>query len=144
MNNEEACEFFKLFSVKTRIEIVELLKKEQKLGAKEIAQKLNLTVAAVSQHLKLLKSKGLVDKKREGFFIPYKLNHAAMSKCNLMFQKVCHCNHHAQGGHLSLGLKTGCEALDNLSLKDLLEYKQKLLKHLEQVELKINGFEDKI
>ena len=58
--NIEPSEIFKVLSVETRVKIIELLKAQGPLGAKDIGATIGITTAAVSQHLKILKQAGLV------------------------------------------------------------------------------------
>lgn len=44
----------KVLSVETRLKIIKLLKTKGPLGAKDIAGYLGVTVAAISQHLKIM------------------------------------------------------------------------------------------
>ena len=64
---------FKVLSDAQRREILEMLK-EGDLSAGEIAEKLEITPAALSYHLKLLKEAELVKEYRKGNFIYYELN----------------------------------------------------------------------
>lgn len=64
---------FKVLADSQRREILELLK-EGRLNAGEIAEKLNITPAALSYHLKLLKSADLIIEYKEKNFIYYEIN----------------------------------------------------------------------
>jgi len=57
-------EMFKVLGVDTRVRIIELLKSKGPLGAKNIAELVGITPAAVSQHLKILRQSGLVRSER--------------------------------------------------------------------------------
>jgi DNA-binding transcriptional ArsR family regulator len=89
-----AAELFKVLGVETRLKIIELLKKRDSIGAKELAKELGITVAAASQHLKILKHIGLVNSRREGYWIPYSINQKALEHCSDMMIRVCSCHHH--------------------------------------------------
>ena len=56
----------------TRREILELLKKG-KLSAGEIGEKFDITAAAISRHLSVLKEADLIRDERQGKFIYYEL-----------------------------------------------------------------------
>jgi predicted ArsR family transcriptional regulator len=56
---KEAAELFKLLSVDTRIEIVELLKRGP-MTVNALAEALGVTQSAVSQHLRVLRSAALL------------------------------------------------------------------------------------
>ena len=57
----------------TRRDILNLLKKGR-LSAGEITENFDMTAAAVSRHLSVLKDAGLIRDKREGKFIFYEVN----------------------------------------------------------------------
>ncbi|MBR3875334.1 MAG: winged helix-turn-helix transcriptional regulator [Clostridia bacterium] len=64
---------FKVLSDKQRRDILEMLR-EGRLSAGEIAERLSVTPAALSYHLKLLKGADLVMEYREKNFIYYEIN----------------------------------------------------------------------
>src|SRR4030042_5632143 len=84
-------EIFKVLSVETRVKIIELLKGQGPLGAKDIAATIGMTTAAVSQHLKILKQAGLVRSERKGYWIPYSIDEKAMENCRQILNEVCTC-----------------------------------------------------
>lgn len=87
---KEAAELFKMLSVDTRIEIIELLKKEP-LSVNVMAKALGITQSAVSQHLRVLKGAGLVKYERRGYWIYYFLNRDTLEKCRLRLNRICAC-----------------------------------------------------
>ena len=87
---KEAAEFFKLLSVDKRIDIIELLKK-QAMSVNAIAEALGITQSAVSQHLRVLKSAGLVKDERQGYWIYYTLNRDALEECRKRLNRICTC-----------------------------------------------------
>ena len=89
--NTEPSEIFKVLSVETRVKIIELLKAQGSLGAKDIGATIGITTAAVSQHLKILKQAGLVRSERKGYWIPYSIDEKAMENCRQMLNEVCTC-----------------------------------------------------
>ncbi len=89
--NMEPSEIFKVLSVETRVKIIELLKAQGPLGAKDIAAMIGITIAAVSQHLKILKQAGLVRSERKGYWIPYSIDEKAMENCRRILNEVCTC-----------------------------------------------------
>ncbi len=84
-------EIFKVLSVETRVKIIEMLKTQGPLGAKDIAATIGITTAAVSQHLKILKQAGLVRSERKGYWIPYTIDEKAMENCRQVLNEVCTC-----------------------------------------------------
>jgi len=84
-------ELFKILSVDTRIKIIELLKSHGPLGAKRIADEFSVSVSAISQHLKIMKSAGIIESKRNGYHIPYSLNFEHLERCGMLLQNICKC-----------------------------------------------------
>lgn len=64
---------FKVLSDKQRRDILVMLK-DGRMNAGEIAEKLNITPAALSYHLKLLKNADLVMEYKDKNFIYYEIN----------------------------------------------------------------------
>jgi len=130
----DSSEIFKVLSVETRIKIIELLKSRGSLGAKNIAEALGITPAAVSQHLKVLKQAGLVSSARKGYWIPYSIDGGAMEDCRLIVNEICRC-----------GCKGTCRFEDQkkLSLASLTKYKKELQTELKDVEKRISEVKDK-
>ena len=127
----ETAEIFKALGVATRLKILELLKAKGSIGAKEIAGKLGITVAAASQHLKILKHIGLVTSKREGYFIPYSIDESALEHCSMMMNSICSCPHHPPFHGRG---ETDRNTLENKSIDELELYREELEKKLLQVD----------
>ena len=66
----------------TRREILNLLKKG-KLSAGEITEHFDITAAAISRHLSLLKEADLIEDTREGKYIFYTLNASVLEEIML-------------------------------------------------------------
>ena len=96
---KESAELFKLLSVDKRIEIVELLKKKP-MSVNALAGALGITQSAVSQHLRVLKSAGLVKDERQGYWIYYSLMRDALEKCRQRLNRICTCG--CLGGQVSM------------------------------------------
>ncbi len=74
----------KIFSHAKRVEIINVLK-EKELSAGELIEKTGLTKANLSQHMSILKSKGVVRTRREGVNIYYRIaNPKIIQACTLM------------------------------------------------------------
>jgi DNA-binding transcriptional ArsR family regulator len=73
MDEKEIAELFKVLSVDTRLNIVKALK-QKSLCVNALTARLGVSQSAVSQHLRILKSSGLVTDNRAGYFIHYTLN----------------------------------------------------------------------
>jgi DNA-binding transcriptional ArsR family regulator len=71
---------FKALGDLTRLQIICLLSTDTSgtLGVSELATRLGISQPAVSQHLKTLKGEGLVESRREGFYIYYTVNRDRM------------------------------------------------------------------
>lgn len=66
-------EAFKALADPTRRKILDLLK-EKDLTAGEIAAEFSISKPSISQHLKILKTAGLIEDEKEGQYIYYHLN----------------------------------------------------------------------
>ena len=77
--SEEKAKVFKTLSVKARVVIIELLKVRPRC-VNAISHELQLTPAAASQHLRILRDAGVVDAKKDGYFVHYSLNKTVFDK----------------------------------------------------------------
>jgi DNA-binding transcriptional ArsR family regulator len=126
----EISEMFKVLAVETRVKILELLKTQGPLGAKEIARLLGISPAAASQHLKILKQAGLVRSERQGYWIPYAVNPETLEKYRRLLSEVCTCGCRGSGlWQEKEQRETPLEALEH--------YEQDLHNELETVRLRI-------
>jgi ArsR family transcriptional regulator len=124
-------EMFKVLGVETRIRIIELLKSKGPLGVKALAETIDVTPAAISQHLKILKHAGLVRNERKGYWIPYWIDEKALEDCCCKLSELCTC---------------GCKETDVCaerdvgrdSLSSLMKYKEELEKKLQDVQKRIS------
>ncbi len=127
-------EMFKVLSVETRVRIIDLLKSKGPLGAKNIAELVGVTPAAVSQHLKILKQSGLVRSERKGYWIPYSLDEEVLENCRQILNEVCTCGCRGTG-------KFKEKELGNASLESLKKYKKELQNELKTVRERIKEIE---
>ncbi len=132
--NSEPFEMFKVLAVDTRVRIIELLKSRGPLGAKNIAELIGVTPAAVSQHLKILRQAGLVSSERKGYWIPYAINQEALENCRNVLNEVCTCGCRGTG-------KFREKELDRSSLESLKEYEKELKNELRTVRKRIKEIE---
>lgn len=65
---------FKALSDPVRLEILNMLKKNGRMNAGEIAENFDLSKATISHHLKILKEQDLIYEEKEKNFIYYELN----------------------------------------------------------------------
>lgn len=70
---EELARVFKVLSVESRVRIVQLLK-SRVLCVNALAQLLDISPAAVSQHLRILRDAGIVRPEKRGYFVHYRLD----------------------------------------------------------------------
>ena len=74
----------KIFSNAKRLEIINVLK-DKELPACELIEKIGLSKANLSQHMSILKSKGVILTRREGTNIYYRIaNPKIIEACHLM------------------------------------------------------------
>jgi len=77
----------KVFSNSTRLEILNLLK-DKELSVTELIEKTKLSQANISQHLSIMKSKGIVTSNRKGKNIYYKLTNPKIVKAFDIIREV--------------------------------------------------------
>jgi len=77
----------------TRREILSLLK-SGKLSAGEIGGHFDITAAAISRHLSVLKEADLIFDSREGKFIYYELNTSVLEEILLWISDLKEADHH--------------------------------------------------
>jgi ArsR family transcriptional regulator len=126
-------EVFRVLGDSTRLRMVELLKAEGAMPVKNIAERLGISSAAVSQHLKALKYAGLVSSERQGYWVPYSVDEEALENCCGMLIDVCTC--HGPGGRVHLRVPKQ-EDLESLQRR-----KKRLERELERVEGRLSGLE---
>jgi len=74
----------KVFSNGKRLEILNTLR-DREMTASELIEKIGLSKANLSQHMSILKSKGVVLSRREGVNIYYRISNAKIIQaCDLM------------------------------------------------------------
>jgi ArsR family transcriptional regulator len=78
---------FKVLSVTTRVRIVELLR-DRPLCVNALARMLEITPAAVSQHLRILRDADIVTAHKQGYFVHYRINEATLRKWNTMTRSL--------------------------------------------------------
>jgi DNA-binding transcriptional ArsR family regulator len=81
---------FKALGDLTRLQIIYLLATDTSgtLGVGELAVRLGISQPAVSQHLKTLKGDGLVDSRREGFYVYYTINRDRIVQFREQFERM--------------------------------------------------------
>jgi DNA-binding transcriptional ArsR family regulator len=132
----EPFEIFKVLGVDTRVKIIEILKTQGPLGAKDIAAAIGISTAAVSQHLKILKQAGLVRSERKGYWIPYSIDEKAMENCRQILTEVCTCGCKGTG-------KFRESESERSNLESLKKYEEELKNELGIVQQRLNELEPK-
>jgi len=138
---DKQAELFRVFGVGSRIRIIDLLKERGPLGAKEIAKVLQMTLPAVSQHLKILKQAGLVSNQRKGYWIPYEVNPAALEECRQLISEVCTCG--CTDSCRSAGRIPDAQDRSDDELSRLKEYETELMEELDRVRARMSVVERK-
>jgi DNA-binding transcriptional ArsR family regulator len=121
---------FKALSVETRLKIIELLKWHGPLGVTAIAEHLDVTPSAVSQHLRVLRQAGLVDRERKGYSVPYSVDEEGLGSCCGMLIDVCTCD--CGGDH-----HRWAKGKPEERVRALTEYKKALEKRIAEVDRRI-------
>lgn len=80
-------EMCKVFSNPTRLEILNLLR-DKEMSVTELIEKTKLSQANISQHLSIMKSKGIVASNRKGKNIYYKLTNVKIIKAFDIIREV--------------------------------------------------------
>jgi rhodanese-related sulfurtransferase/predicted transcriptional regulator len=101
-----------------RLEIVDLLGQGEK-SVEEIANETNMSIANTSQHLQVLKAANLVEIRREGNFIHYKLAHDEIYKSWQMLRELG-LKHIAEMEKLVKDFRKKRNSLEVLSMDELL------------------------
>ena len=80
-------EMCKVFSNPTRLEILNLLT-DKEMSVTELIEKTKLTQSNISQHLSIMKGKGIVESNRKGKNIYYKLTNPKIIKAFDIIREV--------------------------------------------------------
>ena len=78
-NYEKDCEICKIFSNINRLKILNSMK-DKSLAVLEISKKTKLPQPVVSQHLSIMKMKGIVESRKKGAFVYYKIKYKDLIK----------------------------------------------------------------
>jgi len=72
-DSQKLARIFKVLSVDTRVRMIELLKRRS-LCVNALARALEISPAAVSQHLRVLRDVDIVTSDKRGYFVHYRVN----------------------------------------------------------------------
>lgn len=78
MDEKNLARIFKVLSAEARVRMINLLK-NRTLCVNAIAKTLDITPAAVSQHLRILRDAGIVSDEKHGYFVHYRVNEETLS-----------------------------------------------------------------
>jgi DNA-binding transcriptional ArsR family regulator len=86
-DSEKQARIFKVLSVGTRVRMIHLLKKRS-LCVNALARALDITPAAVSQHLRILRDADVVTADKQGYFVHYQVNGKTLDEWNKMAKNL--------------------------------------------------------
>ena len=86
-DTDKAARIFKVLSVNTRVRMIELLK-HRSLCVNAMARALNITPAAVSQHLRVLRDAEIVMAEKRGYFVHYEVNETTLARWKKLANKL--------------------------------------------------------
>jgi DNA-binding transcriptional ArsR family regulator len=78
-DSQKLARIFKVLSVDTRVRMIELLKRRS-LCVNALARALEITPAAVSQHLRVLRDADIVTSDKQGYFVHYRVNDEMLNR----------------------------------------------------------------
>ena len=78
-DSQKLARMFKVLSVETRVRMIELLKRRS-LCVNALAGALEITPAAVSQHLRVLRDANIVTADKQGYFVHYWVNDEMLNR----------------------------------------------------------------
>lgn len=84
---EKQARIFKVLSVGTRVRMIELLKRRS-LCVNALARALDITPAAISQHLRVLREADIVIADKQGYFVHYRVNEETLAEWSQTTQSL--------------------------------------------------------
>lgn len=85
---QHEADLFKALADPTRLHMIQLLAKKQRLCVNELAEQLSVSQSAVSQHLRILRQLDLVSSERMGYHIHYQLKHATLATMQSVLEQL--------------------------------------------------------
>ena len=88
---EQAVAVFRTFGDRTRLRLVKLLSGQREpdaLCVSALARRLGVSQSAVSQHLRVLRGIGLVNRQRRGYRMHYFLDPEALEQCRQLVREA--------------------------------------------------------
>lgn len=89
---ERLARIFKVLSVDTRVRMIELLK-NRTLCVNALARALDITPAAVSQHLRVLRDADIVRADKKGYYVHYRVNESTLTDWGETAQRLLNADH---------------------------------------------------
>jgi len=89
-STKESAERFKVLAARARLAIIEHLKGGP-TSVTELAETLGVSQPAVSQHLRVLKAAGLVEDRKDGYWVYYSLSPGRLMTYKRQLDEVCLC-----------------------------------------------------
>ena len=86
-DSEKQARIFKVLSVSTRVRMIDLLK-SRSLCVNALARALEMTPAAVSQHLRILRDTDIVIADKQGYFVHYRVNLKTLAEWSVLAKKL--------------------------------------------------------
>ncbi len=105
---EHIVQIFKALGDETRLKILVILSR-RKICAKGIAKHLNISEAAVSQHIKTLKEAGLIVGEKLGYYVLYDLQEPMLSEIVKFIQQMNN-EHSSSSCKLGIRMPDECRA----------------------------------
>jgi len=84
---EKQARIFKVLSVGTRVRMIDLLKRRS-LCVNALARALDITPAAISQHLRVLRDADIVIADKQGYFVHYRVNEETLAEWSKTTQSL--------------------------------------------------------
>jgi DNA-binding transcriptional ArsR family regulator len=78
-DSQQLARIFKILSADARVLMIRLLKRRS-LCVNALARSLELTPAAVSQHLRILRGADIVTANKRGYFVHYRVNEKTLAR----------------------------------------------------------------
>ncbi len=85
---EDKYEIFKVLADKSRLEIIKIIINSKEICACELLDKLNITQATLSYHMKLLKEVGLVSCYKRGTWCIYSIEKETFNNLSKLFKEI--------------------------------------------------------
>lgn len=89
-STKQSAERFKVLAADARLAIIERLK-DGPTSVTELAGALGISQPAVSQHLRVLKAAGLVEDRKDGYWVYYSLSPGRLMDYKRSLDEVCLC-----------------------------------------------------